>query len=203
VAAPWRASSPTGDLWRDDEAQENPEPKRLADFDEREAEPGVPEAEALASVLVRRVLRRPLPLRTQRPRPSVVPPAPVASTAPSVTAGSSGSSGSPGSSGSSGSPASLASTGSAPSPLSAALRLASAGAPAPSPSTREGLSSSLPEGPHGERVQRMYGPYRVSGGWWKRTVERDYYYAETDVGGLLWVYWDRPRAAWFMHGTVD
>ena len=66
-----------------------------------------------------------------------------------------------------------------------------------------GRPESLPESPEGGAVERMYGPYRVSGGWWKRTVERDYYYAETDEGALLWVFWDRPRQRWFLHGRVD
>jgi protein ImuB len=57
-------------------------------------------------------------------------------------------------------------------------------------------------GPHRE-VRRMHGPFRVSGGWWVRTVERDYYYAETRRGELLWVFYDRPRRRWFLHGTVD
>jgi protein ImuB len=119
------------------------------------------EAAALASVLVRRVLRRPLPLRTQRARLSVVPPHAPDGASPARPPGA-----------------------------------------APATGTAK-PAGGLPVGPRGERVQRMYGPYRVSGGWWKRTVERDYYYAETDTGGLLWVYWDRPRAAWFLHGTVD
>jgi protein ImuB len=57
-------------------------------------------------------------------------------------------------------------------------------------------------GPRGE-VTRMQGPFRVSGGWWVRTVERDYYYAETRRGELLWIYYDRPRRRWFLHGLVD
>jgi protein ImuB len=57
-------------------------------------------------------------------------------------------------------------------------------------------------GSHGE-VARMHGPFRVSGGWWVRTVERDYYYAETRGGELLWIYYDRPRRRWFLHGMVD
>ena len=55
----------------------------------------------------------------------------------------------------------------------------------------------------GETPTRLYGPYRVSGGWWVRAVERDYYYAETDTGDLLWLFWDRPRKRWFLHGIVD
>ncbi|MBK6917288.1 MAG: DNA polymerase Y family protein [Deltaproteobacteria bacterium] len=52
-------------------------------------------------------------------------------------------------------------------------------------------------------VVKMWGPYRISGGWWVRTVERDYYYAETQHGELLWIYYDRPRARWYLHGIVD
>jgi protein ImuB len=52
-------------------------------------------------------------------------------------------------------------------------------------------------------IERMVGPYRISGGWWKRLVERDYYYAETDHGDLLWLFYDRPRKRWFLHGVLD
>lgn len=52
-------------------------------------------------------------------------------------------------------------------------------------------------------VTRMHGPYRTSGGWWVRTVERDYYYAETQHGELLWIYFDRPRQRWYLHGVVE
>lgn len=55
----------------------------------------------------------------------------------------------------------------------------------------------------GQAIERMFGPYRISGGWWKRTVERDYYYAETDHGEVLWLYFDRPRKRWFLHGVLD
>lgn len=60
-----------------------------------------------------------------------------------------------------------------------------------------------PQGP----VVRLSGPYRVSGGWWgTRTataVERDYYWAETRRGDLLWVYYDRPRRRWFLQARAD
>lgn len=46
-------------------------------------------------------------------------------------------------------------------------------------------------------------PSRVSGAWWARTVERDYYYAEAVNGALLWVFFDRVRERWFLHGVVD
>ena len=56
--------------------------------------------------------------------------------------------------------------------------------------------------PYGALLQ-MTGPYKLSGGWWVRTVERDYYYAETRRGDLLVVFYDRARATWYLHGFVD
>lgn len=52
-------------------------------------------------------------------------------------------------------------------------------------------------------IDRLHGPFRVSGGWWNRLIERDYYYAETSAGDLLWLFYDRPRQRWFLHGVVD
>jgi len=72
------------------------------------------------------------------------------------------------------------------------------------------LASRAPEQPEAgpalardHAIEHMYGPYRVSGGWWKRLVERDYYYAQTDHGDLLWLFYDRPRKRWFLHGVLD
>jgi protein ImuB len=52
-------------------------------------------------------------------------------------------------------------------------------------------------------VVRRFGPHRISGGWWARTVERDYWYVETQRGDLLWIFYDRPRRRWFLHAEVD
>lgn len=57
----------------------------------------------------------------------------------------------------------------------------------------------LEEGP----VVRVLGPYVVSGGWWNRPVHRDYHFAETRQGDLLWIYYDRMRRRWFMQGRVE
>jgi protein ImuB len=54
----------------------------------------------------------------------------------------------------------------------------------------------------GERMT-LTGPYRVSGGWWVREVTRDYYYARTIINRLLWIFFDVPRNAWFLHAVVD
>lgn len=53
------------------------------------------------------------------------------------------------------------------------------------------------------RVEAMTGPYIVSGGWWRREVHREYHYATTGAGELLWVYYDRPRRRWFLAGKVE
>ena len=52
---------------------------------------------------------------------------------------------------------------------------------------------------HGS-VTRLAGPYIVSGGWWASEVHREYHYAETRRGECLWVYYDRHRRRWFLHG---
>ena len=57
----------------------------------------------------------------------------------------------------------------------------------------------LEEGP----VVKVYGPYVVSGGWWKRTVHREYHFAQTQRGDVLWVYYDRCRRRWVVQGRVE
>jgi protein ImuB len=57
-------------------------------------------------------------------------------------------------------------------------------------------------GVHGV-TRRVFGPFRVAGGWWRRRVERDYYFVQTDSDQILWVYFDRPRRRWVIHGTVE
>lgn len=52
-------------------------------------------------------------------------------------------------------------------------------------------------------VVRMWGPYTVSGGWWRTEVHRSYYFLETLRGDILWVYYDGPRRRWFLHGQVE
>lgn len=55
----------------------------------------------------------------------------------------------------------------------------------------------------GGPVQQLWGPFTISGGWWRRTQHRDYYFVETRRGDLLWVYHDRTRRRWFLHGVVE
>jgi protein ImuB len=51
-------------------------------------------------------------------------------------------------------------------------------------------------------VERLCGPYRLSGGWWKTDVQRDYYFAELQRGELLWIYYDRDQRRWYLHGEI-
>ncbi len=53
------------------------------------------------------------------------------------------------------------------------------------------------------RIERMIGPYVVSGGWWRKEIRREYHFAETDRGELLWVYYDRVRRRWLLHGRIE
>ena len=55
---------------------------------------------------------------------------------------------------------------------------------------------------HGH-VAQMHGPYVVSGGWWRTIVHREYYFAKTRDNAWSWVYYDRRRRAWFLHGEVE
>jgi protein ImuB len=74
--------------------------------------------------------------------------------------------------------------------------------PLPSRSRREPdgwMLRGLDQGP----VVRVQGPYVVAGGWWNRKVQREYHFAETQKGDLLWVFYDRDRRRWFLQGRVE
>jgi protein ImuB len=73
--------------------------------------------------------------------------------------------------------------------------------PLPPRETREPdgwLLGGLEHGP----VERVDGPHLLSGGWWRNEVERDYYFAELRSGAVFWVFYDRRRRRWFLHGQV-
>ncbi|MCA9521178.1 MAG: DNA polymerase Y family protein [Myxococcales bacterium] len=61
------------------------------------------------------------------------------------------------------------------------------------------LLSGLEQGP----VVRVVGPFVISGGWWLGDVHREYHFAETRRGKLLWVFYDRRRRRWFVQGEVQ
>jgi len=52
-------------------------------------------------------------------------------------------------------------------------------------------------------IHETQGPYIVSGGWWQREVQREYYFVRTANGRSLWMYYDRRRVCWFIHGEVE
>jgi protein ImuB len=58
-------------------------------------------------------------------------------------------------------------------------------------------------GPKHGSIDKLIGPYVYSGGWWNREIQRDYYFAETRRGDLLWVYYDRVRRRWFLQGSIE
>ncbi len=54
-----------------------------------------------------------------------------------------------------------------------------------------------------EPVSNIEGPYIVSGGWWHKEIQREYHFAQTASGKILWVYYDKKRRRWFLQGEVD
>jgi protein ImuB len=52
-------------------------------------------------------------------------------------------------------------------------------------------------------VRDFLGPYILSGGWWRRTVEREYYFVKMQQGDVFWVFFDRQRRRWFLEGRVE
>jgi protein ImuB len=52
-------------------------------------------------------------------------------------------------------------------------------------------------------VATMSPPARVATNWWATQEERDYYFVETRTGEILWIFYDRVRRSWFLHGTVE
>jgi protein ImuB len=55
---------------------------------------------------------------------------------------------------------------------------------------------------HGH-VEEAIGPHIVSGGWWSKDVHREYHFVRTRKGRWLWIYYDRRRRGWFLHGEVE
>ena len=58
-------------------------------------------------------------------------------------------------------------------------------------------------GPKRGAIDKLTGPYILAGGWWNREIQREYYYAETRRGDLLWLYYDQIRRRWFLQGSVE
>ena len=54
----------------------------------------------------------------------------------------------------------------------------------------------LLEGP----LNLIHGPNRISSHWWAKLQSRDYFIARQRNGRLLWIFFDRNRREWFLHG---
>jgi protein ImuB len=62
----------------------------------------------------------------------------------------------------------------------------------------------LVQGPDDGPVVRVCGPYVVAGGWWNGAeTRREYAFAETARGRMLWTYFDARRRRWFLQGFVE
>lgn len=60
-----------------------------------------------------------------------------------------------------------------------------------------------PMGTTAGAVTTMHGPFVVSGGWWRREVQRHYYFLELQNQEILWAYFDLGRRQWFAQGRVE
>lgn len=49
-------------------------------------------------------------------------------------------------------------------------------------------------------LQLVYGPERIEDNWWQEPVSRDYYIAAGDAGQHYWVFYDRLKKQWLIHG---
>lgn len=49
-------------------------------------------------------------------------------------------------------------------------------------------------------LKLLQGPERIEDNWWKKPVSRDYYLAENPKGDIIWIFLDRLRSRWFVHG---
>jgi protein ImuB len=61
------------------------------------------------------------------------------------------------------------------------------------------LLRGLEHGP----MEKMVGPYIVSGGWWGGGVHREYHFVKMKEGGIYWAFYDRRRRQWFLEGRIE
>jgi protein ImuB len=54
---------------------------------------------------------------------------------------------------------------------------------------------------HGGPLTMLTLPERIESGWWDgHDVEREYYVARNPAQSLLWIYRDRSKSGWYLHG---
>ena len=52
-------------------------------------------------------------------------------------------------------------------------------------------------------IERTFGPWKLSGGWWQSSFDRIYYEVQTTDRKLYLVFYDRIGARWFVQGVFD
>jgi protein ImuB len=60
-------------------------------------------------------------------------------------------------------------------------------------------------------IVALHGPFTIAGGWWltlgasppRVEVHREYAFAETRRGDLLWIYHDRRRRRYLEEGRIE
>lgn len=60
-----------------------------------------------------------------------------------------------------------------------------------------------PRTPPHLHVPKLWGPYPLSSRWWSEEQRRDYFYAETSNGEILWLYFDRLGKQWLQIGVLE
>jgi protein ImuB len=61
------------------------------------------------------------------------------------------------------------------------------------------LLRGLEHGP----MEKMVGPFIISGGWWGTGTHREYHFIKMKQGEIYWAYYDRRRRQWFLEGRVE
>lgn len=51
-------------------------------------------------------------------------------------------------------------------------------------------------------LRPRFGPFVIAGGWWESPMHREYQFAESAEGALLWIFFDRARQRWYQQGQV-
>ena len=82
------------------------------------------------------------------------------------------------------------------------LKLSGRPQPSPQPLSLMRRLHTHPK-PVARPLESLGGPYRFSGAWWNREIERDYYYWRDSKGQWIWGYWDQRRQAWYQQGCLD
>ncbi|MCK5008816.1 MAG: hypothetical protein KAR73_15585, partial [Spirochaetales bacterium] len=60
-----------------------------------------------------------------------------------------------------------------------------------------------PRTPPGLHFHKLWGPYPLFSRWWSEEQRRDYFYAETSSGEILWLYFDRLGKQWLQIGVLE